>query len=267
MPSLENSESAFEALTTHTLVKTAFSNGIAISRSLEVGDPVKTEVSYSRDPDEYEYYVIEVGHTLAHLLGLCEQMKYAVHFLSSYSQTKKTKESKIKRSDYIRYNIENYLIRTQSLNDRVLKLTNAVFHLGIDQRNCKFDTISKNLHVIATSVPGKLKNLWRILGKYRQERNTIIHHISFLEDDLRKLEMYYLLMGCSPENDIQEMKYLPYHARKLAGDYVKQKKLEFGEFNNIIFSEIIELFNILYPEYIQMEKTLRTKCGYVHKIK
>ena len=247
----------------HTFVKTAFENGVEISQSLEVGDFTQAEVSYSREPDEYEYFVIAVGHTLAHLLGLCEQMKYAVHFLSLFSPTKQTEESKINRSNYIQYNIENYLIRTQSLNDRVLKLINAVFHLGIDQRNCKFETISKNLHVKVTPVPAKLKKLWAALEKYRQERNTIIHHESFLEDDLRKLEMFYLVMEKSPEDDIQELKYLPYHARKLAGDYVKQKKLEFNKFNNLIFNELLELFFTLEPKYIQMESALRVKCGHV----
>jgi len=265
LPSTKNTEDVFESLMSHALVKTAFKNGVEISQSLEVGDFTKAEASYSRDPDEYEYYVIAVGHTLSHLLGLCEQMKYAVHFLSSFSPTKQTKISKINRSNYIQYNIENYLIRTQSLNDRVLKLINAVFHLGIDQRNCKFDTISKNLHVKVTPVPTKLKKLWDVLGKYRQERNTIIHHESFLEDDLRKLEMFYLVMEKSPDNDIQEIKYLPYHARKLAGDYVKQKKLEFDEFNNIVFNELLELFNTLEPKYIRMEKMLRIKCGHVVK--
>jgi len=249
----------------HALVKTAFKNGVKISQSLEVGDFTKAEASYSRDPDEYQYYVIEVGHTLAHLLGLCEQMKYAIHFLSSFSPTKQTKESKINRSNYIQYNIENYLIRTQSLNDRVLKLINAVFHLGIDQRNIKFDIISKNLHVKVTPVPAKLKKFGKVLEKYRQERNTIIHHESFLEDDLRKLELFYLVMEKSPDDDIQEMKYLAYDTRKLAGDYVKQKKLEFDEFNNIIFNELLELFNILEPIYIRVEKTLRIKCGHVVK--
>ncbi len=264
---MENIETIFESLTSHPLVKTAFQNGVEITRSLELSRPAEVEVKYSRDPDEYEYYVITVGHTLAHLLGSSEQMMYAVHFLSTFSSTKKIKESRINRSNFIQYNIENYLIRTQSLNDRVLKLTNAVFHLGIDQRNCKFDTISKNLHVRASKIPARLKKLSEILGKYRQERNVVIHHESFQENDLRELELLYLVMEKSPDNDIQDMKSFAYHAKNLARDYVKQKKTEFDGFNRIAFNELFELFNSLEPKYIQMEKTLSIKCGHSAKIK
>lgn len=47
------------------------------------------------------------------------------------------------------------------------------------------------------------------------------------------------------------------------GDYVKQKKVEYAEFNNEIFRELLDLFNALAPEYIRMEKALRIRSGHV----
>jgi hypothetical protein len=98
---MENAKMIFESLYSHSLVNIALQKAVGITNSLVVNRPVEVEAKYSRELNEYEYYVITVGHTLAHLLGNCQQMMYAVHFLSTFKPTKQTKESQINRSDYI----------------------------------------------------------------------------------------------------------------------------------------------------------------------
>ncbi len=259
---MDNTDTIFEQLTSHPFVKIAFKNGIEVAQALETNHAYEVDVKYSRDPNEYEYYVVEVGHTLAHFLSICEQMIYAVHFLSVFSPTQKMKEKGINRSNHIQYNVENYLIRTQSLSDRILKLTNAVFHLGIDQRNCKFDTISKNLHVKMTKIPGRLKKLSKTLEKYRQDRNTIIHHESYLENDLHELEMLHLVKSKSKEYEVQNIEGLTNLTNRLTRTYVKQKSDEFNKFNEEVFKEVLVLFNDLQKKYEQIENELRLKCGH-----
>jgi hypothetical protein len=258
---MDYQEALLEQLTSHPFAKKAIKNAVDISLALQKNHASGVEAKYSLARYEYEYYVVEVGHTLAHLVGICEQMIYAVHFLSSFSLTKRMREKGINRSNHILYNVENYLIRTQSLNDRVLKLTNAVFHLEIDQRNCKFDTISKNSHVKITKVPGKLQKISKILEKYRQDRNTVIHHKSYQENDLQNVELLYLVSK-SDTDESQNLPNFAYHASRLASKYVKQKSAEFDEFNQLIFKEVLALFDELEKKYIQIETELQLQ--YAH---
>jgi len=253
-----HSSIGYKKLVEHGFVKRSFSDAVKIAQKLQTGSLTTVEVEYVREPDEYEFYVIQVGHTLAHLLGLCEQLVHAVAFLSSFAPTKKMKSVGITRASHLQYNIENYLIRTQSFHDRVLKLVNAVFHLGLRPQDCRHDTITKNLHVKVTSVPATLQSIRKLIGRYRQERNTIIHHEGYQEDALRKLEMYYLARD--RDSSIQE-RFL-YVARNLTREFVNQKMEEFDSFNEEIFRQLELLFDELQPQYETRMTSLMRKCGY-----
>lgn len=252
----------FEQLTSHSFVTLAFKHGIDVSEPLRASRIYEVEAKYLRALDEYEWYIIEVSRTLAQALNIFQQMTYAVSFLATSALTRKMREHGINRADYIRYNIENYLIRTQSLNDRALKLTNAVFHLGLDLRHCTFDIISKNLHVQATKVPARLQRLWNISNKYHQDRNMVIHSNSYDEDELRELEMFYLVASKGGSHDTHDAQVFTYHAKHLAQNYVKQKTTEFDTFNQTVLEELTKLFDTLEPKYIYFEKALSIKCGH-----
>ncbi len=74
--------------------------------------------------DEFQYYVHKVGFYLVHTLTWCKQLDLAIEFLSNYDYSKKIEAS---RADHLIYNIENYLIRLNSVYDRILQIVNAAF--------------------------------------------------------------------------------------------------------------------------------------------
>ena len=256
------SQVRYENLEDHPFVKASFSKAVEIAQKLQTGSITAVEAEYIREPDEYEFYVIQVGHTLAHLLHLCEQLVHAVLFLSSFTPTKRMREAGITRAGHLQYNIENYLIRTQSVHDRVLKLVNAVFHLGLRPQDCRHDTIAKNLHVKSTGVPVRLQAMRKLLGKYRQDRNIIIHHETYQEDDLRELEMYYLAQKLDGDLEGGIQGRFLYVARSLTREFVNQKMHEFDKFNGEIFRHLELLFDDLKPKYEAMTVSLRQKCGH-----
>jgi len=153
------------------------------------------------------------------------------------------REAGITRAGHLQYNIENYLIRTQSLHDRVLKLVNVVFHLGLHPRDCRHDTISENIHVEITDVPVKLKSIRKLLERYKKERNIVIHHESYNEDDLRKLEMFYLVQENEDQSDPGDQELFQYASRDLTRKTVIQKTDEFDQFNESLFFSIISIVN------------------------
>lgn len=258
---MEQARLAFQKLVSHEFTKHGLNQGVAVVQKLQTGSFANAQVEYVRDPDEYEFYLIEVGQTLSQLLSLCDQLTQTTVFLSAFSPTKRMKEVGITRASQIQYNIENFLIRTQSLHDRVLKLVNAVFHLGLDLRDCRHDTIVKNLHVKVTVVPTNLQRIRKLLGKYQQERNMVVHHAGYVENDLRKLQLFHLVQNHS--DDIEQEMFLN-STRYLTRKIVTQKIEEFSHYNEAVFLELALLFDELISKYNQMVSALSLKCGHSH---
>lgn len=258
---MNQSQIAFQELTSHKLTQTAFKKAVEVTSKLQIGSIALVKAEFSREPDEYKFFVIEVGHTLAHLLSSCEQMMQAVIFLSAFSPTKKMKTHGITRSHHLQYNIENYLIRTQSIYDRILKLVNAVFHLGIAPHDCRHDTIARNLHVKVTDVPAKLQKLKKLLEKYRQDRNVVIHHESYQEDELRKIEMFHLLLSKQDEAELPDHDMFQMVARDLTRKFLQRKCEEFEQFNEAVSRAMVSLFDSLESKYKELQELLYKKSG------
>jgi hypothetical protein len=76
---------------------------------------------------EYEFYIARVANRAAILISHCEQLNHSVYILCNYSISKAAKEAGITKAKYIRYSLENYIIRTQTIYDIILKLVDAIF--------------------------------------------------------------------------------------------------------------------------------------------
>ena len=260
---MNQSQIAFQRLTSHQLTKSALKKGFDIqSKLVDVKNITMVDVSFSREPDEYELYVIKVGHTLIHLLLNCEQLIQCILFLSIFSPTKEMKEHGITQSHILQYNIENYLIRTQSIYDRILNLINIVFRLGISPRKCTDKAVSKNIDLKETDIPSKLQKLNNLLSKYKLERNVIVHHKSYQEDELRKIEMYHLLISKNEQIKSPDYKFFQIIAKDLTQEFITRKSEEFEQFNETLFVELALLFDSLEPIYHNRQNSLYLKCGY-----
>lgn len=255
---MNQTQFAYKKLVAHEFTQLALHQAVDIVKQLQTGDITKVEAKFVRQPDEYEFYLLETGRMLTQLLGLCEQLIHTALFLSAFSPTKKMKEAGITRASHVKYNIENFLIRTQSLHDRLLKLVNAVFHLGLSARDCKHDVVVKNLHVKVTEVPNRLHSLRKLFGRYQQDRNMIIHHESYSADDLRKLELYFLVQD--KEDNSNDEVFL-YATKSLTRKIVDQKIEEFDKFSEIVLQQIELLLDELKPIYENTADSLRLKCN------
>ena len=260
---MKQSQIAFQIITSHQLTKSALKKGLDIqSKLVDIKNITMVNVNFSREPDECELYVIEVGHILSHLLLNCEQLIQCILFLSIFSPTKKMKEHGITESHILQYNIENYLIRTQSIYDRILNLINVVFRLEISPRKCTDKAVSKNIDLKETDIPSKLQKLNNLLSKYKLERNVIVHHKAYQEDELRKIEMYHLLISKNDQINSPDYKFFQIIAKDLTQEFIMRKSEEFEQFNETLFVELALLFDSLEPIYHNLQNSLYLKCGY-----
>ena len=102
--------------------------------------------------DEYEYYIHRVGFAYVNLAYFCDQLDFAIEYLSMYDYRRPRKKDGPNRINYLTDNIENYLIRLQSIQDRLLQLINNVYHLCNDEEKVTYDIITSNVKVRVKSV-------------------------------------------------------------------------------------------------------------------
>ena len=246
------------ALGQHPLVTLAFNDAKGIVDLLTDSSP-NIDAPYKRLPDEYEFYVLRVGSSLASLLHLCQQLDHTLYYMSNCRITQSMKKAGIDRPDHLLYNIENYLIRTQMLYDRILQLVNAVVHLCNSRENCTDKVISENVKVKETDLPRLLKSMKKRLVPYKNVRNKIIHQESYNDDNLQRLSFISRsllsssdLVRTNPELANEVPEFVNIRTRNVA----RAKKSEYARFNTKLFEELLTFLNEVHLVYKQQKRRL-----------
>ncbi len=248
-----------ELLAHHPFAHLVLQGAVKITASIQAKDAAfKGDVEYKRDPTQAEFYYITVGASLAHFLSTCQQLEHCVLYFSSFSPTAKMKRAGIAKHSYLLYCIENYIIRTQSFYDRLLRFIDKVFCLYNPSRLISHELIIGNTHVKHTKVPTKIKTLRKLIKGYYRDRNEIMHENQYLEDDLLRLEGYTILSTDSPYKDD---KYFKLRIKSLTRQIIKGKTGEFTKVNKKIFITVAELFKTLSPLYDEKRKELESIHG------
>ena len=87
-------------------------------------------------------------------------------------------------AEYIEFHIENYLIRSRSIYDRVLIFTNYLCDIQMAKESVSHISITTNRKVINSNLRSKLKKINKACEVYRVERNGVVHHDKYLNKEL-----------------------------------------------------------------------------------
>ena len=214
-------------------------------------------------PDEYELYLMRVGQRLAALLIHCEQLSYGIFFMSNFRMTPAMARAGITRAKHLRYSIENYIIRTQTLYDLVLKLVDAVFHLKNADSQCRHATIVQNLKVKRTPVPDVLKPLHKKLNEFQKARHTVIHS-AYQDDDLFRLESYSTLEEIhrrSGDEFPDDLAFLPKAREKMTRETIRKRKAQYTRFNSRAFKLVSDVLTALHVHFTEERRRLGLVTG------
>ncbi|MHB1058951.1 MAG: Cthe_2314 family HEPN domain-containing protein [Rhodanobacter sp.] len=238
----------------------------ASARVLAVlGDrPARLEPELDRDPDEHEFFMLNVGASLSHLLTCCEHLRATPVFLANYRSTPSLRSAGLGRHTHVVLHVESYLIRVRGVLDRVLQVVNAVFHLCNDSRTCSEHVILKNKRVEHhPDVVVSVKKLKKVLDRYSAARNEVVHSKPYMEQRLRHAEMYELAERWHALDDEQTPNHYAALKNELLRDIVQDKKLEFETFNTELAALLKTVMNALAPCYKSEEEALRLRVGKV----
>ncbi len=242
----------FDKIISHEFVKELSADAIELFKKRKID---LKNIDFVPDPpfDEREYYIHSLGFSTVHFLALCQQLNLSIELLTNFNYKK---GNSINRAAHLIYNIENYFIRFLSVNDRLLQLINASFHLLINESDVSPNVILRNYKVSRTKIPRIFKPIKKYVVKHQENRNVIVHRHSYLDPELRKIEIIY-------STNYEEMKikdrktYKTFRAQYLS-KYLKKKKMEFSKNNNELFKLLLPLFDELFKIF-KKEKSRLSK--------
>lgn len=238
----------------HPFVQDVLKRAVEISREIQKPNGFKLEIENEREPLEEEYYVLQLGYCLSQLLTTVQQMEHTVLYMANFSPTDIMKDAGINRATHLIWSVENYVIRSQSAYDRLLILTDRLFHIHNASNRISHESIVSNAHIKRSNIPAVLKHVKKAVKNYYRDRNKIIHESSFADDELRHIEGLALLASdpiYGLENEDNLKKDLSFQVRR----YVNNKKKEFEKSNKglclalgIVFNEMNPIFKKKYSE-------------------
>lgn len=230
----------------HPFLNRVTSDGNAAYKDVKFG-PRHGEWPDDFLPSEYQFYLHNVGFTSAHLATWCRQLDLAVEFLTAFDSSKRLTAT---RADHLIFNIENYLVRLASVNDRVLQLVNATFHLCINEEHVGHGVVISN-HRVAhrPEIVSRIKAVKKCLDDYVQSRHTIIHKHSYLDVELKLVERLYIADFTFARMEKEEVKSFKALRARYLTSYVKKKKAEFARINGQLAHLLDELLKSLLVEY------------------
>ena len=248
----------------HLFTITVFEDAVSIDRAISVpGSQFKVDADYQRKPTQAEFYCLSVGRSLASLLSICQQLEHSIFYFSSFTPSEKMRKAGISRQSHLLYCIENYIIRTRSMYDRVLRLVDKVFLVYNPSRLISHELVISNIHFKNSDILSRLKSIRNPVKDFIRERNEIIHERKYLEDDLRELEGYTIFLSIdeAPKND-KNFKFL---INNLVSQIVKGKTKLFTEVNKKVFTEIAGLFDECIGKYQEQLQILEAIHGKVER--
>jgi hypothetical protein len=204
---------------------------------------------------EIEHYIRNVHFYAIHLFQLCNQLERAVELLSNFRFNNK---NGISRGEHLTYNVENYIIRLTSLTDRILQTINAVFHLGVNEKDINERVIMNNLKVTMTSLPKSFNEFRKVVGSYKENRNIIVHRHSHIKKDLHIIEaLYHTQLSEIVLEDKDKSENFKYVRTQTLIRYLSKTKKEFKQINEMCFEKLLLIFDDLEKQYFIMNLKLK----------
>lgn len=232
-------------------------NLLGDSEIISKGREYKASDIELENPDfsEFEFYIHNTGFYYVHFLELCRQLENAPELLSNFRYDN---NSKISRADHLTYNLENYIIRLTSISDRTLQTINAVFHLCIDEKDVNERVILNNLKVSRTDLPKHYKEFRKTVNEYTGDRNTIVHRHSYLDKQLKRIQIFYtkeltkkMLLDNERGGGFKEIR------KGLLTKFLADRKKEFYSTNEKCFKSILPILDELDGQYKKMKQKLK----------
>ncbi|MCF7743780.1 Cthe_2314 family HEPN domain-containing protein [Aeromonas veronii] len=205
----------------------------------------------------YEKYVVDTAVILGNVSRSEEKLKLSLMYIKANKDIKSI-DYDLTKEKLIEFTIEDFVVRSISVFDRVLSLINCVLELRIPKKKIAFVSVNSKIRKHHPDLSVSLKELKKITSKYLSDRNSIIHESTYTDRNLVKLQLISdhiqtnLLRGVEQVFDLEVLNID-------SNSYIDGKLQEFDEHILNVESAITKITNLLDSEFTKKLTHIRSK--------
>jgi len=122
-----------------------------------------------------EYYHVSVFQKAAALISAVERLEHSLIFIQKLPYPRRYEKKGVHQFSWLEYHYSYFVITYDSLLDIALILTNTIFQLGNNERECKLSVVRDNEWVKRTPVKATIDTLEKLTSSYGKTRNLFLH--------------------------------------------------------------------------------------------
>ena len=164
------------------------------------------------------------------------------------------KNSDYTTADYMEYALENYIIRSRSIYDRVLIFIGSLLDIGVSNDSITHNLLITNRHVKNNNLDKLLKPIKKSCDTYQYKRNVIIHHDNLIDEEFDTVSMIINVNHLSAEDGRDE----PFSKGKIkfySKQIIDSRLKEYNANLKLITDNVLPLYESC--EIIYMKKKLQ----------
>jgi len=204
------------------------------------------------------YFYKELFYLLKEIDYKLLDLNACIGFISTYPNRKSIRKI-FNRYQYIIYHLEYYYINIVSLYDRLLKIVNFLYNLGLQDKHVQTDIIKSNSNV-DKNVIKQLRKIDKAITEIRKVQNMIKHKGKLREpsEELNRANYYEGFINLKDfnlsEKKINIMKFI---AKFNYSRFISQKKKKLIENNKILLILVNNFYTSLIPQFKKRTKNFK----------
>lgn len=204
--------------------------------------------------NEFEEYLFDCYTKIVLLQHSIDRAYLSIEVLSS-SHSFELANSNFNNSSFVSFSVENYIISSCSIYDRVLHFINALLNLGLNKLDTTHRIIVANNHVIRLNLDKNLKKIKKLLLKYSIIRNDITHNNFYYDEISRDLSSKHFINDLEISQGRNSI-YPEAELEQQTKEYLDSKVKEFSKYMDNLMIEINLIYDIALVVYANIKKNL-----------
>lgn len=200
--------------------------------------------------DEIQQYHVDCWKSCKSIRVALDKLEIAEHCIrQSYRYCPNNHQI----AEYIAFHVENYLIRSRSVYDRILIFVNYLCDIQMAKEYVNHNSILTNRKVEQAGLKEVIKRVRKACEVYRLERNSVVHHDSYNDDHLNwvdtALKAKKILSGKLDPIGLNDR-----HVTDAAAAFLAEKMEEFKKNSETIECAVFDFLNdaqIVYDQRAQ----------------
>lgn len=202
--------------------------------------------------DNYIKDVFKVSVNLQNTLNTLEDIEI---YIRNFPFDRRFERQGITKSRYIKYHVEVYYLKINTVLDQLVLLLNEVYCLGIPEKKCNLDLISSIKSMKDKETIKEIKRLNHAFSDIKELRNLSVHRGIFGDTELSSIDSLEYIINNTPVK--QRDRKLKDILNKKYKEALANKVVSIRILNRLISEFILKFYDLVLIDFYKNYKSLQ----------